>query len=278
MMYSNHLAVAVRVGNKVLRENNGEVSIPFGTEYSIRIKNINSVKAKVKVFIDGQNMTDGELVINPNSTLDLERSIKGGNLSKGHKFKFIERTEEIENHRGIEVDDGLIRVEYSFAKKVVDVPEIRKYPVYEPDYYYPWWPYRPYRPRPWWDNGIYWGDSGTNGCAIGGLTQSAQTVSGVQQGAQNMMCSMSMNCTETSLSDAGITVEGGISNQQFYTVDDFATDSSHVLVLKLKGYKAAKNEPLVTTKFKPKCPTCGRVNKAVSKFCTNCGTSLQTIA
>jgi uncharacterized OB-fold protein len=54
----------------------------------------------------------------------------------------------------------------------------------------------------------------------------------------------------------------------------------HTIVLKLLG-ETADNKPVekpVTVKKKTKCETCGKVNKAIAKFCTECGTSLEIFA
>jgi hypothetical protein len=106
-MYSNKLAVAIKANGKVLREFEDSVYLPFGSEYSIFIKNKNSVRASVKIEIDGADVTEGvSLVVNPNDEIELERFIKNGNLRAGNRFKFIERSGAIERHRGIGVDDG----------------------------------------------------------------------------------------------------------------------------------------------------------------------------
>lgn len=264
MVYSNNFVAAIKTDGKVLREHNGEVILPFSSEFSVLLKNLNSVKAMAKVFIDGDEVTDGWLVVGPNQSLNLERFIKNGNLKKGNKFKFIERTTQIENHRGIKVDDGLVRIEYKFQKKVVDVPEVHRYPVYEPYYvpryspwgYYPWDPY----------SGITWRiNYQTN--TSGGL--------GGQLGVQNIM-----RCTNmAAVSEAGITVAGSESSQEFHTVSSFETETtSHVIVLKLKGTIGVTEvkKPL-TVKTKQECSTCGKINKSYNKFCSACGTALVII-
>ena len=115
MMYNNKLAIALKARGKVLREFKDTVYVPFGTEYSILIKNLNTVKVAVTVSIDGTDATEGcRLIIDPNKEMDLTRFIKNGNLNTGNRFKFIERTSSIEDHRGIKVDDGLIRIEFEF--------------------------------------------------------------------------------------------------------------------------------------------------------------------
>lgn len=266
------MAAAIRVDGKTLKEKGGEVLLPFGSEYSVFLKNINSVKAKAKVSIDGEEVTNGWLVLNPNETIDLERFIQ--KMDKGNKFKFIERTEKIEDHRGIKADDGLVRVEFKFAKKVVDSPEIHRYPVYEP-YYVPapkpyYWPYWGYPYTITCNSLVSTEQAGTSDTQFYNmsLTGSSQTVA-----AQNMMCS-TMSLTESS--DAGITVKGSESTQKFQTVSDFSTESqTHVIVLKLKGFVGDKKvEQPITTQTKIQCKNCGTTGKVGSKFCSECGTSL----
>lgn len=79
--------------------------------------------------------------------------------------------------------------------------------------------------------------------------------------------------------EVGITVPGSVSAQQFTSVRGFPlVADKHVIVFRLLG-KTAENmvqEP-VTVKTKQECPTCGKVNKATSKFCTDCGTGLTII-
>jgi hypothetical protein len=112
-MFLNNFAAAIFVNNTSLREIDGKVYIPYGTEYAIRLKNLSTNRALVNITIDGESVTGDGLVVT--GTTDLERYITS-NLSKGNKFKFIERTEKIEDHRGIRVDDGIIFIKYEFEK------------------------------------------------------------------------------------------------------------------------------------------------------------------
>jgi hypothetical protein len=146
MMYNNKLVTVLKSQGKILREFKDTTYIPFGSEFSILIKNLNSVRAQVRITVDGQDATEGvSLVIAPNSSLELERFIKNGNMHEGNRFKFIERTAGVESHRGIQIEDGLIRVEFQFEKvlpKPVHVPIIHdhydRYP-WNPPYYGPVW-------------------------------------------------------------------------------------------------------------------------------------------
>jgi len=110
MVHSNKLVVALKVNGKFLRdskdsENNNEVFVPFGTEYSIYLKNLHSERALVDIDVDGESAIKG-LVVDAKSYnnysinwVELERFHKGDNFI-GHRFKFIEKTQEISEHRG----------------------------------------------------------------------------------------------------------------------------------------------------------------------------------
>ena len=130
MMYNEKMIATVKVGGKVLREFKDTVFLPFASEYEIYLKNLNTVRASVRVFVDGNDVLGGRsLIIEPNSDLSLERSIAGGNLTEGNKFKFIERTETIEKHRGIGAEDGIVRIEYQYER----LPQFRQYRRLSPD-------------------------------------------------------------------------------------------------------------------------------------------------
>lgn len=276
MVYRNLFASAIKVDGKVLRENQETVTIPFGSEYSVYLKNLNSVRAMVKVSVDGQDATEGTwLVIQPNSNIELERFIRNGNLQAGNRFKFIERTKEIEDHRGIKTEDGLVRIEYKFERKIEEIP-IKRYKFYDE-----WVPVeRPYYPWRYW-NKPYSGDvvyTNNSGGCFGSITNTTQS-------GQNMMA---MNCTlvrsgepewsgwvTQDFNDSGITVAGSESSQQFTATSWFDTEASNVLVLKLKG--SPTGSKAITVQDKPKCDVCGKYNKPTSKFCDQCGTSLVLI-
>lgn len=264
-MYSNKLAVAIKSAKKkVLREFEDTVYIPFGEEYSIYVKNLNSVRASVNVSVDGEDVADGKsFVVDANGHIDIERFIKNGNLSEGNRLKFIERTGSVEQHRGIGVEDGLIRIEFQFERVL------------------PIW--NVFNSHPFVDNtrNDYYG--GVKGGNMRGFT--SQNIGGsLDKGStEQYTCdSLSVQCSAQAaapVNDAGVTVAGSISDQQFNEIASFPLDlETHVIVLKLLGQTESNKviEP-VTVKAKPKCTTCGRVNKATAKFCNDCGTSLTIV-
>ena len=274
MMYNNKLAVAIKHKGKVLREVEDTVYIPFGSEYSIFVKNLNSVRALVNISIDGVDVGEGDFVVRPNDSIDIERFIKDGNLTKGNRFKFIERSESVEQHRGIGVEDGLIRIEFKFEKPYVFPRSVCKSPSPGPflDWDSSWNCMSPTigNPRAF-DTLIT-----SNSCDY----QGDLTVKSVASYSANVSeQTFSVADVQAIVNEAGITVPGSVSDQQFTTASWFPTeDESHVIVLKMLGEtEKQKVKKAITVKTKPKCVTCGKTNKATSKFCSNCGTSLTIV-
>lgn len=273
MVHHNKLVAAIKVGGHVLRESkDNTVFLPFGAEYSVLIKNLDSRRIKFKLSIDGKDATDGTwLVVHPNSSLELERFVRAGNLNGGNRFKFIERTPAIEAHRGVQLEDGLLRIEWFTERAVVEVPRLNQT---FPEWWWDWpppappeWPRYPRPRRPF----------------MGGLYKSAERRSLHSDQSETPRASMSSGPSGSSgfervvnFSDEGITVPGSESHQQFYQVPNFETEStSDVLVIKLRGQIGAQPVAApVTVDYKPDCPTCGTRNKATSKYCTQCGTAL----
>lgn len=275
MTYKNHVVCAVKVGGKVLRESGDVVTLPFGSEYSLFFKNLNSVRVQIKVSIDGTDATeDTWIIIQPNSSLELERFIKNGNLSSGNRFKFIERSQEIEDHRGIGAEDGIIRVEYKTERvqPEIAIPRIKYYDEWYPGPHPRWpydsWPYRRYEVT--CDNSI----RGSLGGASAAFTQHTTS----SQNSQNVQA-MNLCRSSVPVADAGITVAGAESNQKFVPGTWFATESqSDVIVMRLRGMIGIEEVTApVTVDCKPKCVTCGRTNKGSAKFCSGCGTALTII-
>lgn len=289
-MYESKLAAAIKVNGKVLREfNKDTVYIPFGSEYSVLLKNLNTKRALVNIFIDGQNIVEGGLVLDAGQEVDLERFVKNGNLTEGNRLKFIERTAGIEQHRGVKLEDGLVRIEFQFEQ--------------------------PPRPIVWNNNTTIWNNNqiypqgarfGSNSPSynVGGVLRSVDWSKNGEITAQAATVAVDKYCADNgiinkmelhdgaatmdwisteqtrSFNDAGITVPGSKSTQKFQTVHMGAMEAEKFsMVFKLLGQTA--NSPVqtpVTVKAKQKCDTCGHTNKATAKFCNKCGTALEIYA
>ncbi len=260
-MYNSKLVASLKANGKILREFKDTVYIPFGSEYSILIKNLNTVRAIVNVYIDGENAVPGGLVVSPGQEIDLERSIKNGNMTEGNKFKFIERTGNIEQHRGVKLEDGIVRIEYQFEKVYQRQDGII-------------WKTNDYHNTPWYSTGIL------RSTTLNQVYDSHTTFSATNAVGSATVSTQSMNVSAP-INDVGITVPGSKSEQKFSTASWFATETEkHTIVLKLLGETPDNKEVRqpVTTKHKPKCVTCGKQNKATAKFCTECGTALEIFA
>lgn len=297
-MYNQKLVASIKVKGKILREFKDTVYIPFASEYSILLKNLHTQRAVVNVYLDGENVVPGGLVIDPGRSVDLERWIKNGNLSEGNKFKFIERTQAIEDGpRGIKQEDGIVRIEYQYEipRPVINIADTI-------------WKDQLYRGfnTPWYStNATSTGVSGGLGdrysVTASGATYSAN-VGGVMRGvdysngeatkaaAAAAINSVSPQATEIHdgaatmdayYNDVGITVPGSKSTQSFTHVNVGTLEAEkHSIVLKLVG-DLGHNKPVtkpVTVAHKPKCTTCGKQNKAHAKFCVECGTALEIFA
>lgn len=245
MMYNQKLVASVKANRKILREFKDTVYIPFASEYSILLKNLNTTRAVVHVFIDGEDQTPSGLVINAGQELEFERSLKNGSLTEGNKFKFIERTGAVEQHRGIKLEDGIVRIEYQFELPPVSI------------------------------NNSILRDLNRGWITASGATYSSTSAS------LNSVVSAQASSINTYYNDAGVTVPGSKSTQTFTTTYMGALDpTKHTIVLKLLG-ETPDNKPVekpVTVKHKPKCVTCGKQNKAHAKFCVECGTALEIFA
>lgn len=249
-MFKNNLVVAVKVSGKILREFDDIVYIPFGTEYSILLKNLFRKKVRVHVKIDGQDALDGKsLIIEPHDSIDLKRFIKNGNLDAGNAFKFIEKTDKIEKHRGNHAEDGLITVEYEFENdKNVSWSSIRggiDNSSTKRDYFYN---ENIFRPTLIYKNSVNY-------------TQHYNTLS---------------NNANTS----GITAPGSIQEQKFTPAGMFIGDGTkHIMTLQLKGLVDGQQEiqkPVTVTRLK-RCNMCGTSVRQVAKFCHECGASVEIV-
>ena len=115
MVYNNKFIVAVKHRGKIMREVDDTVYLPFGSDYTLLLKNQNTVKAVADIRIDGMGVLDGNsIIVEPNSTVELEGFMDDSTVR--NKFRFIEKTRKIYDYRGSRIDDGTIRVEYRFEK------------------------------------------------------------------------------------------------------------------------------------------------------------------
>ena len=285
-MYCKKFVAVVKVGGRILREfNNSSISelesessllLPFGTEYSLMFKNLESRPARLRVWVDGQDVLSGYgILIAPGGSSELEGFMDArGRVT--NRFKFIQKTEQIVEHRGDRIDDGMIRVEFQYEKaKAIHVDVIENHQQHHhhyndwPCWPRPWHPYPP--PSPWI---TYGSNTAQQPSSRGSLACNASVGS---PKAELMACAGSGPVAECCAprQDEGITVPGSVSGQQFGTGHiGQLEENAHVMVIRLRG--TTKSDAVVTApvevKTKVLCPTCGCAVKSNNKYCPNCGT------
>lgn len=286
-MYNNKFVVCIKVDNKILREIDDVVYLPFGTEYTIYLKNLNSRKALVNVEIDNRKVING-LLLNANSFCELERFVEGFSMKSGPKLKFIEKTQQISDYRGDKPEDGLVRIEVQFEKEkpvtiTRNVIDKHYYDNYVPWVTYPVYPNYPSQ-LPYWygvsnTTAQYTSYSGDimDGCHVTSFGNNVSSGADVTKSASefsSLMPQESMFLSQTVPNDAGITVEGSDSEQKFtYGTVGELEENSHVIILRLYGQTTTntKVETPLTVDKKIVCAICGHKNPKVQKCCGNCG-------
>jgi len=251
MVYKDNFIVVIKHKGEIMRELDGCVKLPFGSEYSILLKNKDSRKAVASIEIDGEDVMNGHRYIVPaNSTRELKGFFKGMNAR--NRFRFIKKTKEIAEFRGDRLDDGLVRVEFWYEQK---------------------------QEQPWiiYNN---WPSSDSNkGLTndMSGIYYMSNTASFINNNEDTVSCSCNVSHPSR---DDGITVKGSKTNQQFsYGYVNTLETSSSVIIIKLVGEirkmnKVVKVRRPIMVRTKIQCPTCGRKWKSSMKFCGNCSTAL----
>lgn len=248
-MYTSNFIMVVVVDGKIQREShNGVLAIPFGSEFSIRLKNKNSKRAIAKLSIDGENV--GDFIIEANSHWDIERSVHN---DKKFCFASIESEaayDEGKNDFSPKDFHGLIECKFALEANSYYNPTLVIGDGINGWYQKPWNWNQPYY-EPWNWNQPYYGSHTIRGlgggysCSNG--TSKSQSLNGINPQYSCNNASLQGSCLSNSFNcsldfnmplEAGVVVEGSQSSQTFqstYFKDDgvFTT-----LRIKLKGYNA----------------------------------------
>jgi hypothetical protein len=261
MAYGSQFVLAVLHNGSPVREIDGKVTIPFHSEYKIRLKNKNSVRAKARVWIDGRQVSGlGDFILHPGETMDLERFLDHS-MKIGNRFKFVPLSDSRVNDP-TDHNNGYIKVEFYKEK---EQPVIK---------FNPWHLNIP--SVPWYPN--YPSDS-----TFGGFYNNNND-STLKSSLGGGGTSSSISCCYNSITPVGVspdvegaTVEGSKSNQSFVVGDNFETEFSPVtLTLKLRAPTKDRPAIIPTNPNKPRrakhCVSCGEIRRRRSdKFCPECG-------
>jgi len=271
MTYKDQFVVEVKSNGKILRMRDDFVDLPFGSEYSIFLKNLSSRRASVKIHIDGQDVLDySSLILDANTSTELEGFLTG-TLAK-NKFKFIQKTKDIQEHRGDKIDDGLIRVEFAYEK----ANPIRKLILEDHEHHHNH--HHHHNEFPNWTYYSTW-CGGSSGDVKGG--QSSFTDDVVPQAAFSsnvVQDSLGVRSLGQPLDDEGITVKGSEISQQFNYGSIGTLDPPEVIIIRMRGINSASSATIkapLTVQSKLTCSSCGKTSKSTCKFCPECGTYLE---
>ena len=281
MVYKENFIAVVKVDGKILRERKREqdgepcVVLPFGCEYTLLMKNQATQDCVARITIDGQDVLDGnEIIIRANKSVELEGFMSDDHVS--HCFKFIQKTDRIVEHRGDRIDDGIIRIEYQFAKKEPEVTNHHHYHHHHgPCPVCGYYTCRCFHPR-----GV-WCASDNSGSVLRSATYSATASCGesmqLSMNAGTAKCAHNITGQSVNIqNDEGITVKGSDSDQKFKSAHIGTLESyTHFITIRLTGGETNTDvKTPVYVKTKIECETCGKKNKSSNRFCSNCGTSL----
>jgi hypothetical protein len=260
MTFQNNFVAVIKTDGKILKEDRRSfapvVYLPFGSEYSIKLKNLHSRKAQVKVSIDGEDVLNGRsLIIDGNNELELERFIKDS-LDKGNRFKFIEKTQQISDYRGDKIDDGVVRITYQFERYVEPL----------------WYGGVTHIANPTYTKNIFYSSHS-------GDLASTRIGSSINCCASNNIGGV-LNSAVCDSNKDGITVPGSVSEQQFKQGYIGALENEvHVITLILRGGtgEVLVEKPVIVAKKKIRCKVCGTKSLDTAKFCSNCSAALKQI-
>ena len=244
MSYNEQFVLCVLHNGSPVREIERAVSLPYHSEYKIRLKNKNALlRARAKVWIDGRQVSNlGDFILKPNETLDLERFLDHS-MSEGNKFKFVPLNDSRVNDP-TDSENGIIKVEF-YRERLPDISS-----------------------RPLLTKG---GPSYGAGGSSGGFTYTNNTnteelTSGPIFTNSNSTIASNYFSAPVSCS-AGATVEGSSSDQGFTYGGYFPTEIYPVTIeLRIRGLSRGiwQKELGKEVPYKPKKP--------MIKFCSNCGT------
>jgi len=231
MVYSNKFVMCVLLNGKPLEElANGQVKLPFGTEYALRLRNRNNRRAVVKLYIDGENVSAGGYVVPANNFIDIKRH---HDVDRAFKFVSLDSEDAIDFGKNGPNEDkvkGTIEARFYLEKEQPQVVyrdvHHHHHPVPRPQP----WP-NPYPLRPYYTCGGEGLEGLRTTCGGGSSGQSYSNSLSFEGGGTQNSAGASFNAApETTLSFSGdvapasfnaaplkdgCTVEGYVTGQSF---------------------------------------------------------------
>lgn len=299
-MYKNHYCLSVLLGGNVSREENGEVKIPFGSEYAIRIRNKLRSSVVADIYVDGRLVNEkGSIFLAGNQHLDLDHFIKKDGSK--HSLEFVKVLKNGKNKDGIEeneLENGKIEVRFYKAaeEQLSDIEQLKKdldsikndnyryIPIYIERWQYPWWYDYPYWERPYYKPGTVWCDY-SNDKQLDNSSSHMVLLS--NSDVKSSDCIESETKHQSSFTTGYVSYSNGDGKKIAYEVNGATANGKElyrneivttnmrtekdpvILTLKLVGYES-KNVSKVNKDGKF-CVECGSKMDNHYKFCPDCG-------
>lgn len=241
-MYKQGFVMCILHSGEVMEEVDRKVTLPFHSEYKVRLKNKNSKNSAADVFVNGEKISRFRL--NAGETLDIERYLDGNN-DKGKRFQFVPLSDSrVENPSNFE--NGVVEAHF-YLEKNAPTRIIEEHHHHHHHDHYPW----PYYPRPWEPYITWTSDSNT-------LQYDSSSV--------ESLCSVdaSVKSVRSAEGDAGATVRGSESKQKFISVPEMTLEPTPI-VLKLKLVSGGVRR---STEY---CTNCGKKRLPLANYCPKCG-------
>ncbi len=125
MVYSNQFVLCILHKGQPQEElANKVVKLPFGSEYSIRLRNRNNRRACAKIFIDGENVSGNGYVVNANSHVDIKRH---HDIDRSFRFVELDSPEAIDAGKSgpnEKKQKGVVEVRFYLEKECPIVPTV----------------------------------------------------------------------------------------------------------------------------------------------------------
>jgi hypothetical protein len=291
-MYKNNFAASIKVYDSFIKESvPGEVTIPFGSEYTIYMRNRDSRDVKVNVSIDGVDVLDGSsLIIHGNSFAELRGFMKKNRII--NRFKFIQKSKKnMKKHNRVdEFDDGTIRIEYQFTKKIEEKNILNT--ITTLGCWRPWWIDSRDYPFIYTSSNTKFGSTYSNSSIFYENVNGKESYSTTFQNStgenfsfksdsppQSMIAFAGMDSSEaikqlsSPKEDEGITVKGSKLNEKLKESWIGELEShKEVIVLILKGVNCSDSEKEEVNLF---CKRCGAEVDPKDNYCGSCGNKLK---
>lgn len=269
-MYKNNFIAAIKVNDVFLKEDsNNVITLPFNSEYSLYLKNNDSRNVKVNISIDGKDVLDNSsLIINGNSFAELKGFLKNDTVKR--KFKFIRKPKD-SNTSDNTLDEGSIRIEFTYTKKPSYTFSNIKYAVYYP--LIQWTNNRNYS-----SEHVYY--ENINGVESYNVQCSNSNGENFSIKSDNIPSIYSTQETLEKLAapktDEGITVKGSEVNEKLVSawIGELESESD-VITITLKGIETLDNKSTVSLNNDIYCTYCGFKVKSKDNFCKNCGNKIK---